>query len=141
MPASKTAEAADPGARNRTTTEGIEISVVPAFNEEGSNAAQNTFVYTYTIRITNRGSVPVQLISRHWIITDGFNRDEHVRGPGVVGQQPTLRPGESFEYSSYCPLPTPSGSMRGEFQMKREDGSVFDAVIGEFLLVNPALVN
>jgi ApaG protein len=126
--------------KSETTTRGVTVSVQPEFNEENSNAEAGVYVYTYTITITNNGNDTVQLVSRHWIITDGFNKVENVKGPGVVGNQPILKPGDSFTYTSFCPLSTPSGSMKGTFQMKGEKGN-FDAVIGEFRLQHKSLVN
>ena len=124
-----------------TTTRGILIAVKPEFSEQNSNPAAGVYVYTYTITITNQGKEDVQLVSRKWVIQDGFNRTENVVGDGVVGQQPTLKPGESFTYSSFCPLATPTGSMRGTYQMKNDRQETFDAVIGEFHLMNKNLVN
>ena len=93
--------------------------------------------FLYTIVITNEGTDTVQLISRHWIITDAENRVEEVRGLGVIGQQPILEPGESFEYTSGCPLTTPFGSMSGSYQMKRADGGTFDIEVAPFALTEP----
>ena len=124
-----------------TTTRGIHINVKPEYSEENSNPETAAYVYRYTIRVFNKGSETVQLISRHWIIRDGFDRIEHVVGEGVVGQKPVIGPGETFEYSSFCPLPTPTGSMQGSFQMKDGTGQSFEAFIGEFKLNHPSLVN
>ena len=93
------------------------------------------------MRISNEGTDTVQLISRHWIITNGSNEVEEVKGPGVVGHQPTLAPGQSFEYTSGCPLPTAFGSMRGTYQMVTDDGGGFDAEIAEFPLTEPYTVH
>src|SRR5438045_1524529 len=106
---------------NRTTTRGVCVTARPAFNAAESNLAAGLYVYSYTITIQNLGKDVVQLLSRHWIIADGFNQVRHVKGPGVVGEQPVLKPGESFTYTSHCPLPTPTGSMKGSFQMKGSD--------------------
>ena len=91
-------------------------------------------MFEYTVRITNLGSQPVQLISRHWIITDSLDHTEEVKGPGVVGKQPLLAPGDSFKYSSWCPLRTPGGSMHGTYQMATADGETFDIQIAPFAL-------
>jgi ApaG protein len=93
------------------------------------------------VRISNEGNEPIQLKSRHWIITDSMGKVEEVRGPGVVGHQPHLRPGEHFEYTSGCVLQTPRGEMRGTYQMHRPDGRLFDAVIAPFLLAMPHSMN
>ncbi len=124
-----------------TTTRGIRIDVEPKLNKVESNSQNSLYVYNYTISITNEGKDTVQLISRHWIITDGFNKTENVQGLGVIGQQPVLQPGEHFQYTSFCPLPTPTGKMRGTFQMKGSDNQTFDATIGEFRLADTTLVN
>ena len=124
-----------------TDTQGIRVSVRPEFNERDSNPEASVYVYAYHIRITNLGKEAVQLVSRHWIIKDGFSRVEHVVGEGVIGQKPLLSPGESFEYSSFCPLHTPTGSMQGSFQMRGSSESTFEAMIGEFPLKHLSLVN
>lgn len=124
------------------TTRGIRVSVAPSYDESRSNSETSSYLYIYKITIENEGKETVQLISRHWIIQDGFGRMEHVVGPGVVGQQPVLPPGETFEYSSFCPLATPTGSMKGTYKMKAEDsGDMFDVSIPEFPLVHQSLVN
>ena len=99
------------------------------------------FNLPYTIRITNSGTVAAQLISRHWIITDGELRVEEVRGLGVVGEQPLIRPGETYEYSSGCQLETPVGTMRGSYQLVAEDGTSFEAEIPEFTLSIPRVLH
>ncbi len=99
------------------------------------------YVFAYSIRIENEGSAPAQLRSRHWIITDATGKVEEVRGPGVVGEQPRLGPGEHFEYTSGCVLSTPRGEMRGTYQMQRADGSTFDAAIATFELAMPYTLN
>lgn len=116
-----------------------QISVQPRvmFVEEQSDPARHHFVFAYTITVTNTGSVAAQLVSRHWIITDGENRVQEVKGPGVVGQQPVLKPGESFEYTSGASIPTAVGTMRGSYQMVAEDGTAFDAPIPPFTLSIP----
>ena len=116
-----------------------QISVEPrvAFLEDQSDPAKRHFVFAYTITVTNTGSVTARLVSRHWIITDGDNHVQEVKGPGVVGQQPVLKPGESFEYTSGASIPTAVGTMRGSYQMVAEDGTQFDAPVAEFLLSMP----
>jgi len=93
---------------------------------------QNEWVFQYTVRITNQGTETVQLLSRRWIITDALENVREVQGPGVVGKQPVLAPGESFEYSSWCPLETPTGMMHGTYQMLRTNGDQFDIEIAPF---------
>ncbi len=116
-----------------------EITVVPkaSFVAAQSDPAKNHYVFSYTITITNTGTVPAQLVSRHWIITDGDHQVQEVKGLGVVGQQPLLQPGESFEYTSGASLPTAVGTMRGTYQMRGEDGGVFDVAIPAFTLSVP----
>lgn len=115
----------------------IQIEVTTQFLPEQSNPLQERYFFAYTITVTNAGSVPAQLISRHWIITDAAGKVEEVRGLGVVGHQPFLKPGESFEYTSGCPLATPVGTMKGSYQMVAEDGTRFEAEIAEFVLSMP----
>jgi ApaG protein len=118
-------------------TRGVRVVVTPRFLADRSDPGEGRFFWAYTVRVENLGEETVQLESRHWIITDGLNRTEEIRGPGVVGEQPTLRPGERFEYTSGCPLPTPSGAMRGAYQMRAASGETFEAVIPEFSLHRP----
>jgi ApaG protein len=113
------------------------ISVSPRFLSEQSDPEKGQYLFAYTIRIVNSGQTVAQLMSRHWIITDANQHVEEVRGPGVVGEQPRLAPGETFEYTSGCPLPTPFGSMRGTYQCVAEDGTEFEVPIPEFLLSVP----
>ena len=122
-------------------TQGIRISVQSRYMTAESQPERGQFLFAYTVRITNEGDTPAQLISRHWIIQDAHGRSEHVRGPGVVGAQPRLEPGQSHEYTSFCPIGTPSGSMQGTYQMVRDDGDSFDAVVGMFSLMAPQLLN
>jgi ApaG protein len=121
-------------------THGIHISVLAEFSPEQSRAARGRYFWTYTIEIENRGSNTVQLLNRHWVITDANGHQEEVRGPGVVGQQPVLPPGESFRYSSGCPLPTPFGSMQGEYEMTTRTGARFEVIVPAFALSRPGLV-
>jgi ApaG protein len=122
-------------------TEGIRVSVRSQYVAEQSVPAAHRYVFAYTVRIANEGGEPAQLRTRHWIITDGAGKVEEVKGPGVVGQTPYLRPGEHFEYTSGCILQTPRGEMRGSYQMYRPDGRMFDATIAPFLLALPHSLN
>ena len=124
-----------------TTTDGIRVTVKPAFWAERSQPAQGQFAFTYTVEISNVGDVAAQLKSRHWVITDGNGHVEEVRGEGVVGKQPRLEPGQSFEYTSWAMLRTPYGSMRGVYFMQREGGVSFEAKIAEFALTMPNSLN
>jgi ApaG protein len=121
------------GAQFETVTRGIRITVQPEYLSDRSDPAKGNYLFAYHITIRNEGSVPVKLVSRHWIITDGSGKQEQVRGPGVVGEQPHLRPGEGFRYTSACPL----GSMQGSFQMVTDEGVEFDALIEPFTLAPP----
>ena len=122
---------------SETVTRGIRISVETQYDPTRSSPQQSQWFFLYTIRITNEGSVTAQLMTRHWIITDATGHVEEVKGPGVVGEQPVLAQGQSFEYTSGCPLTTPFGSMRGTYQMTTADGEQFDAEIAEFILREP----
>lgn len=115
-------------------TKGVKVEAKPQYLEDRSNPERNYYFFAYHIRITNEGSETVQLISRHWVITNGEGHVEEVKGPGVIGEQPSLEPGESFEYSSFCPLNTPTGTMHGTYQMTTEDGDEFDVEIAPFTL-------
>lgn len=120
-----------------------EISVVPraTYLSDQSDPSRNQYAFAYTITLTNTGDVAAQLLSRHWIITDSDNNVQEVKGLGVVGQQPLLKPGESFEYSSGASLATAVGTMRGTYQMMAEDGHHFDAVIPMFTLSVPRVLH
>ena len=122
-------------------TEGIEVSVQGAFRADRSAPAQERFLYTYTVRIRNDGASAARLVSRHWIITDARGEREEVKGDGVIGQQPRLAPGQSFDYTSFCVLRTPLGQMRGAYTMARDDGTTFQAEIAPFALAVPASLN
>jgi ApaG protein len=113
-------------------TNGVRVEVLSRHSPENSRPGQDEWVFQYTVRITNQGRETVQLVSRHWVITDALDHTEEVRGPGVVGEQPVLATGESFKYSSWCSLKTPTGMMRGAYRMVRTDGSQFDIAIAPF---------
>lgn len=115
----------------------IDVRVETQYLPDQSEPDSGRHVFAYTINITNVGTVAAQLISRHWLITDADGQVQEVRGLGVVGHQPLLQPGQSFEYSSGCTLATPLGTMRGSYQMTAEDGTQFEAPIAEFLLTMP----
>ena len=119
----------------------IEVDVRTRYLEDQSSPASDRYVFAYTISISNRGLVAAQLVERHWIITHGSGRVEEVRGEGVVGQQPRLRPGETFEYTSGAVLDTDVGSMRGSYRMQAEDGTLFDAPIAPFTLSIPRVIH
>ena len=126
---------------SEATTRGVRVEVESAYVPERSSPRESHYFFAYRIRVSNRGEETVRLLSRHWVITDGDGKVEHVRGPGVVGEQPVLEPGESFEYTSFCPLPTPIGSMHGTYQMVTAGGSTFDAEIAPFSLAVPHALN
>ena len=119
----------------------ISVTARTAFIPEQSDIQNGRYVFAYTITISNTGDVPAQLISRHWIITDANNQVQEVRGLGVIGEQPRLRPRESFEYTSGTAIATPVGTMRGSYQMVAEDGAQFDAPIPEFTLSVPRVLH
>ena len=119
----------------------ITVAVKTAYLAAQSDPSRNHFVFAYTVTITNTGEVAAQLISRHWIITDGDHQVQEVKGLGVVGQQPMLEPGESFEYTSGTSLPTAVGTMRGTYQMVAGDGKTFDADIPSFTLSMPRVLH
>ena len=130
-----------PTTTSSAETSGVLVEVQSRYVEDQSLPMTRRFVFEYTITITNRGSEAVQLQSRHWIITDGLGDVEEVKGPGVVGEQPVLSPGEGFRYTSGAVLPTARGTMRGTYQMHRGDGARFEAEIAEFLLERPFSLN
>ena len=121
-------------------TDGVRVSVEARYSEEHSLPGSRGF-FLYTVTIANEGSQPVQLVSRHWRIHDATGRLQEVKGPGVVGEQPVIEPGESYEYTSGCPLPTPFGSMEGSYQMVKGSGSPFDARIERFELREPGAIH
>jgi ApaG protein len=118
-------------------TQGIRVTVTSSYVAEQSAPDQGRYVFAYQVVLVNEGTSPAMLRTRHWIITDGVGKVEEVRGDGVVGEQPRLLPGERFQYTSRCILPTPVGSMHGTYQMRRDDGAMFDATIAPFSLVYP----
>lgn len=119
------------------TTGGITITVRPSFLEDQSSPEENQYLWAYHVRIENSGDSSVQLLNRLWQITDGLGQQQEVRGPGVVGEQPVIEPGDAFEYTSGCPLTTPTGFMVGEYGMTTLDGQVFDVGIPLFSLDSP----
>ncbi len=118
-------------------TRDIRVRVEAEYCPERSQPFKNAWFFLYTVEISNQGEETVQLVSRHWIITDAREHVEEVRGPGVVGKQPVLAPGQAFQYTSGCPLTTPFGSMRGTYQMVAEGGEGFDIEIAPFTLTEP----
>ena len=122
------------GPLSEAVTHNVSVEVLSQYSADNSRPQQGEWVFQYTVRITNQGEETVQLISRHWIITDAADDVREVKGPGVVGEQPVLAPGESFKYSSWCPLKTPVGTMRGTYQMVRTNGEQFDIEIAPFAL-------
>jgi ApaG protein len=128
VPATTTSEA---------VTRGIRVTVRARFSEQNSDAQARQWVFLYTITVRNEGAPRVQLLTRHWIITDANGEIEEVKGPGVVGKQPILEPGHSFEYTSACPLKTPFGSMHGSYQMLGPGNETFDVQIAGFALRMP----
>ncbi len=121
-------------------THGIRVRVRPEYQSEQSSPEEGYYFWSYTIEIVNESSVPVQLKTRFWRITDSSGRTEEVRGPGVVGQTPVIDPGKSFTYTSGCPLPTPSGIMVGSYQMANDGGLMFDVAVPPFSLDSPFTV-
>jgi len=126
---------------SESVTNHIRVEVMCRYIPEQSRPQEDVWAFQYTVRITNQGQETVQLISRHWIITDALEHVEEVQGPGVVGEQPVLAPGDSFQYSSWCPLKTPVGMMHGAYQMIAGSGEQFDAEIAPFALKAPYTVN
>lgn len=122
-------------------TNGIRVNVSSVYVPSQSAPSAKRYVFAYTVRISNEGTETTQLRSRHWVITDGNGKVEEVRGPGVIGKQPILKPGEHFEYTSGCVLETPRGTMRGSYQMYPQSRPAFDAEIAEFKLAMPHSLN
>ena len=145
-PRTDTAERADtpprgPRTASSTTTRGICIEVRSEFLPERSSPRDGSYLFQYDVRISNVGSETAQLISREWVITNADGEVERVKGPGVIGEQPLLPPGSSFEYTSYCPLKTAVGSMQGSYQMVTANGERFNAAIAPFTLAVPNALN
>ena len=126
---------------SEATTRGVHVRVEPQFDPERSDPAQDHWFFLYTVTITNQGEETVQLLRRHWIVTNGEGHVEEVKGPGVVGDQPVLQPGESYTYTSGCPLTTAFGFMQGTYQMITAKGDEFDAEIAQFELSEPYSVH
>lgn len=126
---------------SEATTRGVRVAVVAEFSRARSRVEEQQWFFLYTITITNNGTDTVQLMSRHWIITDAAGRVEEVKGAGVVGEQPVLAPNESFTYTSGCPLTTSFGMMEGTYQMATPSGDTFDAKIAPFTLSEPYTVH
>jgi ApaG protein len=118
-------------------TRGVAVRVTPSFLPDQSSRERSRYVWAYTVEIENRGTAHIQLVSRHWVITDALNRTEEVKGAGVVGEQPELKPGEAYRYASACPLSTPSGLMHGSYQMITPQGDAFDVLVPAFSLDLP----
>ena len=123
---------------SNSVTQGVRVTVKSEYLPHRSSPEERRYVFAYTVLIQNEGDERIQLRSRHWVITDGRGRIEEVRGRGVVGEQPLIDPGETFQYTSGCVLETPQGTMHGTYRMQREDGSAFDAEISPFVLATPS---
>jgi ApaG protein len=126
---------------SNAVTEGIRVMVRARFLEEQSDPKHSRWVFAYTVQISNEGLTAAQLVRRHWVITDANGEEQHVDGEGVVGKKPLIKPGETAEYSSFCPLGTPHGQMRGSYRMVRPDGTWFEAEVAPFALVVKSLLN
>lgn len=136
-----TSPIADLGPVSEARTRDLQVEVIAKYSSDHSRPQQGLWVFEYTIRISNRGPQKVQLISRHWIITDAADQVKDVRGDGVVGKQPTLEPGEAFQYSSWSRLETPTGWMKGTYLMRGADGEDFDIEIAPFALKAPYTIH
>ena len=130
-----------PGIMSDTTTRGIRVQAQSFYDEERSSPSESYYFFAYRIRISNVGLEAAKLVSREWFITDGNGDIQRVQGPGVVGEQPVLAPGDDFEYTSFCPLQTPVGAMHGSYVMALENGETFEAEIAPFSLAMPHAVN
>jgi ApaG protein len=126
---------------SEAVTRGVRVQVAARYSRERSDPANDVWFFLYTIRIRNEGRETVQLRNRHWIITDATGHVEEVRGPGVIGEQPVLAPGESFQYTSGCPLRTPFGTMRGSYEMHAAGGASFEAEVATFTLREPGAIH
>lgn len=129
------------GTMNDTTANDIRVDVETAYVAAQSDPEENRFVFSYTITIRNQGAVPAKLLTRHWLITDANGKVQEVRGEGVVGEQPHIKPGEGFRYSSGAVLETPVGTMQGDYQMLSDQGQEFDAPIAPFRLAVPGMLH
>lgn len=136
-----TAAGALPDFSSEATTRDIRVRVEPRYDPQRSSPGQGRWFFLYTVTLENLGDETVQLVSRHWVITDGTGRVEEVRGPGVVGEQPVLAPGGSYQYTSGCPLTTDAGKMEGSYQMVTRGGEAFEIAIAPFTLCAPGLVH
>lgn len=130
-----------PSSTSRAITQGILVSVRAEYVPDHSKPHEDLYFFVYHVTISNEGEEPAKLLTRHWIITDANGEEQHVRGPGVIGEQPYLKPGDIFRYTSACPLATPVGSMRGSYQMVRPSGQLFDALVDVFTLATPHALN
>jgi ApaG protein len=126
---------------SEAVTRGVRVQVESQYLPQQSDPAESRWVHIYHVTVVNEGEKTVQLLSRHWIITNSRGEEEHVRGPGVVGNQPVLRSGQAFRYTSGCPIDTAVGTMHGTYQMVDEDGEPFDAEIAPFTLAEPYAIN
>ncbi len=126
---------------SEAVTRGIRVEVEAVFDPDRSRPDHGLWFFLYTVTLSNEGPETAQLVNRHWVITDGHGHVEEVDGPGVVGEKPVLEPGESFQYTSGCPLPTPFGTMRGRYHMTTRAGERFEAEIAPFELSAPFVVN
>jgi ApaG protein len=126
---------------NAATTDGVTVRVSVSYLPEQSEPERGRWFWAYHIRLENEGEETVQLLTRHWVITDGRGARHSVEGEGVVGEQPVIEPGASFDYVSGCPLATPSGAMQGTYRMVRENGAIFDVEIPRFALLAPAVLH
>ena len=126
---------------SEATTRGIRVEVEATYLPERSAPERSQYFFSYDVRVSNVGTEAAQLVSRRWVITDGDGKVQVVEGPGVVGEQPLLTPGASFEYTSFCPLPTPYGTMHGSYKMVCPGGDTFDATIAPFTLAVPHSIN
>ena len=125
---------------SKASTENVRVTVVARYVPERSNPAMSNYFFAYQVTIANEGAMPVRLLTRHWIITDALNRVEEVEGVGVIGETPIIQPGEDYTYTSFCPLKTVFGTMRGTYGMVRPNGETFHATIASFSLLGPNAV-
>ena len=126
---------------SEVTTRGVKVLVRPRYHPDRSNPQRDYWFFSYTVTIENTGRETVQLLSRHWVVTDATGGEREVRGPGVVGKRPVLAPGERFRYTSFCPLQTSLGGIRGSYEMVTDEGEKFDAGVAPFTLADPETLN